>query len=47
MSERGVGSRLSQMSTSYLAEPGGFRIKGSGVAALGGDPETGGTAPRW
>jgi alkylation response protein AidB-like acyl-CoA dehydrogenase len=29
MSERGVGSRLSQMSTMYSAEPGGFRIKGS------------------
>jgi alkylation response protein AidB-like acyl-CoA dehydrogenase len=29
MSERGVGSRLSQLSTSYSAEPGGFAIKGS------------------
>jgi alkylation response protein AidB-like acyl-CoA dehydrogenase len=30
MSERGVGSRLSQLSTMYSAEPGeGFRIKGS------------------
>lgn len=30
MSERGVGSRLSQLSTMYVAEPGGgYRIKGS------------------
>ncbi|NJC73868.1 acyl-CoA/acyl-ACP dehydrogenase [Planosporangium thailandense] len=29
MSERGVGSRLSQMSTMYSAERDGFRIKGS------------------
>jgi alkylation response protein AidB-like acyl-CoA dehydrogenase len=29
MSERGVGSRLSQLSTMYHAEQGGFRIKGS------------------
>ena len=29
MSERGVGSRLSQLSTSYTAEPDGFHIKGS------------------
>jgi alkylation response protein AidB-like acyl-CoA dehydrogenase len=29
MSERGVGSRLSQLSTSYSAVPGGWQIKGS------------------
>jgi alkylation response protein AidB-like acyl-CoA dehydrogenase len=29
MSERGVGSRLSQLSTSYTAVPGGWQIKGS------------------
>ena len=29
MSERGVGSRLSQLSTSYSAGPGGWQIKGS------------------
>jgi alkylation response protein AidB-like acyl-CoA dehydrogenase len=29
MSERGVGSRLSQLSTSYEAVDGGFRIRGS------------------
>ena len=30
MSERGAGSRLSQLSTSYTVEPdGGFRIKGA------------------
>ncbi|HEV7897643.1 MAG TPA: acyl-CoA dehydrogenase family protein [Planosporangium sp.] len=29
MSERGVGSRLSQLSTMYSAEAGGFRIKGA------------------
>jgi len=29
MSERGVGSRLSQLSTSYSAVPGGWQIKGA------------------
>ncbi len=29
MSERGVGSRLSQLSTMYVREDGGFRIKGA------------------
>ncbi|WP_184790398.1 acyl-CoA dehydrogenase family protein [Phytomonospora endophytica] len=29
MSERGTGARLSAMSTSYTAEPGGFHVKGS------------------
>jgi alkylation response protein AidB-like acyl-CoA dehydrogenase len=29
MSERGVGSRLSQLSTMYSSESGGFRIKGA------------------
>ena len=29
MSERGAGSRLSQLTTSYLRQPDGYRIKGS------------------
>ena len=38
MSERGVGSRLSQLTTTYEAVDGGFRIKGAKSFVLGRRP---------